>query len=132
MGKLASAVPAVPAVSTNYVFPCGSVNGLTLNQMRDAVKALKAAITGAVARKKAGKEIQAEMKAAAAQARIDASVAKLQARLEKALARTVKSPAQKKRAARKAGPVTVVVSEGQTANEIAASFAAKKAQKELF
>lgn len=127
MGKLAS---AVPAVSTNYVFPCGSVNGLDLNQMRDAVKALKAAITVEVARKKAGKEIQAEMKAAAAQARIDAAVAKAQARLEKALARTVKAPAQKKRAARKAGPVTVTY--GAEANAIAESLKAKRVQKELF
>jgi hypothetical protein len=53
-------------MTTNYVFPCGSVAGLTLSQKRDAVKALRESI------------------------RVDQAsraVAKAQAKLEKALAR---------------------------------------------
>lgn len=117
-------------MTINYVFPCSSVNGLTLNQKRDAVKALREAIRVDLSLRAHIKASQAEAKAAAAQARIDAAVAKAQAKLEKALARTVKAPAQKKRAARKAGPVTVIV--GAEDNAIADAIRAKRIQKELF
>jgi len=78
------------------------------------------------------KSVAVNAKAVAAQARIDAAVEKAQEKLDKALARTVKSPAQKKRAARRAGPVVSVLTEGQEANLIAMRFAAAKLQKELF
>jgi len=117
-------------MTTNYVFPCASVNGLTINQKREAIKALREAIRVDLSLRVHIKASQAEAKAAAAQARIDAAIAKAQAKLEKALARTVKAPAQKKRAARKAGPVTVTY--GAEANAIAESLKAKRVQKELF
>jgi len=115
---------------TNYVFPCASVASLTLNEKREAIKALRASIKDQLFFRKLDKAAAAEAKAIAAQARIDAAIAKAQAKLEKALARTVKAPAQKKRAARKAGPVTVTY--GAEANAIAESLKAKRVQKELF
>ena len=75
------------------------------------------------------KMVASNTKACAAQDRIDAAVAKAQEKLNKALARTVKSPTQKKRASRRAGAVTVI---GAEENAIAARFAANKLQKELF
>jgi hypothetical protein len=114
----------------NFVFSCSSVNGLTLNEKREAIKALRASVAAELVNRKFHKAHEAEVKAIAAQARIDAAIAKAQAKLEKALARTVKAPAQKKRAARKAGPVTVTY--GAEANVIAESLKAKRVQKELF
>ena len=61
---------------TNYTFPCASVNGLTLNQKREAVKFLRAAIKEeAIIRK---------------QVRADAKAAKIAARAEKVAAREAK------------------------------------------
>ena len=75
---------------TNYTFPCASVNGLTLNQKREAVKALRAAIKEeAIIRKqvradaKAAKEAAKIEKAAAREAKRAAQIAKLEARLAK-------------------------------------------------
>ena len=61
---------------SNYTFPCASVNGLTLNQKREAVKFLRAAIKEEAAIRKA--------------VRADAKAAKIAARAEKAAARAAK------------------------------------------
>lgn len=61
---------------SNYVFPCASVNGLTLNQKREAVKALRAAIKEEAIIRKA--------------VRADAKAAKIAARAEKVAAREAK------------------------------------------
>ena len=60
----------------NYVFPCASVNGLTLNQKREAVKFLRAAIKEEAIIRKA--------------VRADAKAAKIAARAEKVAAREAK------------------------------------------
>lgn len=74
----------------NYVFPCASVNGLTLKQKREAVAALRAAIKEeAIIRKqvradaKAAKEAAKAEKAAAREAKRAAAIAKLEARIAK-------------------------------------------------
>lgn len=74
----------------NYVFPCASVDGLTLNQKREAVKFLRAAIKEeAIIRKvvradaKAAKEAAKAEKAAAREAKRAAAIQKLEARLAK-------------------------------------------------
>jgi molybdopterin-biosynthesis enzyme MoeA-like protein len=64
----------------NYVFPCASVNGLTLAQKREAVKALRAAIKEEAIIRKAVRE--------------DAKAAKIAAKAEKAAARAAKKAAK--------------------------------------
>lgn len=65
---------------SNYTFPCASVNGLTLTQKREAVKALRAAIKEEAIIRKA--------------VRADAKAAKIAARAEKATARAAKKAAK--------------------------------------
>jgi hypothetical protein len=72
---------------SNYIFPCASVNGLTLNQKRAAVVALKEAIKAETDMRKALKQDAILAKRAAADAKREAAIAKAQARLEKLLAK---------------------------------------------
>jgi len=124
--------------STNHVFPCASVNGLTLNQKREAVKALRASISESVAYNRAAKATaKAEkaasryVKAAAAEQKMADRIAKATARLEalqaKAIAKAVgKVGAKAIKANRKPGAVTI--SEGAEANAIADALRAKRVQ----
>lgn len=127
--------------STNHVFPCASVNGLTLNQKREAVKALRASISESVAYNRAAK-VSAKVekaasryiKAAAAADKMADRIAKATARLEalqaKAIAKAVGNVGAKAlKANRKPGAVTI--SEGAEANTIAAALRAKRVQSEL-
>ena len=89
---------------TNYVFPCASVNGLTLNQKREALKALRVAIKEEAtirrmvrADAKAAKEAAKAEKAAAREAKRVEAIARLEARLAKL----------QRNASKKAGPVKV-------------------------
>lgn len=124
--------------TTNFVFPCASVNGLTLNQKREAVKALRAAISSEVAFRRDSKAFaqvaksEARIaKAAAAEAKMAERIAKATARLEslqaKAIAKALGPVGTKAiKANRKAGDVTI--SEGAEANAIAAALRAKRVQ----
>lgn len=127
--------------STNHVFPCASVNGLTLNQKREAVKALRASISESVAYNRAAK-VSAKVekaasryiKAAAAADKMADRIAKATARLEalqaKAIAKAVGNVGAKAlKANRKPGAVTI--SEGAEANTIAAALRAKRVQSVL-
>ena len=71
--------------TTNYTFPCDTVNGLTLNQKREAVKALKAAIAESVAYHRQEKLATKVYKAAKAAERREAAIAKAQAKLQRLL-----------------------------------------------
>ena len=71
--------------TTNYTFPCATVNGLTLNQQRQAVKALKAAIAESVAYRRQEKLATKVYKAAKAAERREAAIAKAQAKLQRLL-----------------------------------------------
>ena len=89
---------------TNYVFPCASVNGLTLNQKREALKALRVAIKEEAtirrmvrADAKAAKEAAKAEKAAVREAKRVEAIARLEARLAKL----------QRNASKKAGPVKV-------------------------
>lgn len=124
--------------STNHVFPCASVNGLTLNQKRAAIVALRASISESVAYNRAAKATaKAEkaasryVKAAAAEQKMADRIAKATARLEalqaKAIAKAVgKVGAKAIKANRKPGAVTI--SEGAEANAIADALRAKRVQ----
>lgn len=118
-------------MTTNYVFPGASVFDLTLDEKREAIKALREAIRVQLDVRKEAKAAKVKQKLVNAEARKQAAIAKLQAKLDKVMAREVKAPAQKKRAARKAGPVTVI-KVGAEDNAIAEALRAKRVQKELF
>ena len=91
------------------------------------LKTTKGLIKAYTAEVRAEKESKVVAKVQSAQARKEAAIAKLQEKLAKAMAREVKSPAQRKRAARKAGPV--IKTEGAEANAIAAAMVAKREAK---
>ena len=124
--------------STNHVFPCASVNGLTLNQKRAAIVALRASISSDVASNRAAKAsakvekaASRYIKAAAAADKMAERIAKATARLEalqaKAIAKAVGNVGVKAlKANRKPGAVKI--SEGAEANTIAAALRAKRVQ----
>ena len=103
---------------SNYTFPCASVNGLTLNQKREAIIALKASI-------KAEAEFKAVAKIAAAEAKRAAAIAKAEARLAKLLSKQVGAVGAKAAKANKRPSKGVVF--GAEDNAIAAAIMARKA-----
>jgi hypothetical protein len=122
---------------TNFVFACGSVNGLTLNQKRETVKALRASIAEEVLHRRLSKQVAAEEKAAARVAKAQtaeqkriAAIAKAQARLDKLLSKAVGPVGHKATKASKRP--SKVVTYGAEDNAIAAALVAKRVQKELF
>jgi hypothetical protein len=118
-------------MTTNYTFPCGSVNGLTLNQKREALAALRISIKAERANRAADRVAAKVAKVAAANAKSDAlaqkraaAIAKAEARLQKLLDKQVGAVGAKAlKANRKPGKV---VTYGAEANAIAAAIMAKK------
>ena len=96
--------------TTNYTFPCDTVNGLTLNQKREAVKALKVAIAESVAYRRQEKEATKIYKARKATERREAAIAKAQARLDRLMAKANPVGAKAAKANRKPSAVTVSAS----------------------
>ena len=122
---------------TNFVFACSSVNGLTLNQKRETVKALRASIAEEVLNRKHAKSVAATEKAEARLAKAEAvaakrmsAIAKAQARLDKLLSKAVGPVGHKATKASKRP--SKVVKYGAEDNAIAAALVAKRVQKELF
>jgi hypothetical protein len=107
---------------SNYIFPCASVNGLTLNQKRAALVALKEAIKAENDMRKALKQDAILAKRAAATAKREAAIAKAQARLEKLLAKSVGAVGAKAVKANKRPSKGVVF--GAEANDLAAKIKA--------
>ena len=112
---------------TNFTFPCASVNGLTTNQKRAAIAALRASLVADRANAKASKIATAEAKAEAAEAKRAAAIAKVEARLAKLLAKQVGAVGATAVRANKR-PSKPVVTEYAEANAIAAAIMAKKAK----
>jgi hypothetical protein len=116
---------------TNYTFPCASVNGLTLEQkraaivaLRDSIKAERASRKDAAAAKRAERAEAKAAKAAAAIVKREAAIAKAQARLQKLLDKQNPVGTAARKAARKPSKPTVTY--GAEANEIAQRLAAKR------
>jgi hypothetical protein len=122
---------------SNFVFACNSVAGLTLDQKRETIKALRVSIAEEVLQRKHVKSLVSEEKAALrvvkaqnAERKREVAIAKAQARLEKLLSAQVGKVGHKAAAAsRRAGKV---VTYGAEANDIAAALKSKRIQKELF
>ena len=107
-----------------FRFACDSIEGLTLNQKRETLKALKVAISADVAMRRENKSALKEQKAANAELRRINAIAKAQARLDKLLSKPVGRKAII--ANRKPSKPTILQVEAQEANEIARKFASKK------
>jgi hypothetical protein len=107
-----------------FKFACGSIEGLTLNQKRETLKALKLAIKADAARAREAKSALKLQKAENAEVRRINAIAKAQAKLDKLLSKPVGSKAIK--ANRKPSKVTTLQVEAREANEIAKKFASKK------
>jgi hypothetical protein len=107
-----------------FTFACDSIEGLTLNQKRETLKALKESIKAEAARAREAKIALKAQKAENAEFRRAKAIAKAQAKLDKLLSKPVGSKAIK--ANRKPSKVTTLQVEAREANEIAKKFASKK------
>jgi hypothetical protein len=103
-----------------FKFACASIEGLTLSQKRETLKALRASISAEVADRRASKMFAKDAKLAEREAKKALRIAKLQAKLD-ALTNPVGAKAIK--ANRKPGKVTTY---GAEDNAIAAAIMAKK------
>jgi len=92
-------------MTTNYTFPCTSVNGLTTAQKREAIKALRESIKTDVVLKREAKAMTKEAKALARAQKKAERIAKLEAKIAALKAPKVGTAARK--AARKPSAVTV-------------------------
>ena len=122
---------------TNFVFACASVNGLTLNQKRETVKALRESIKQEVLNRRLAKRVAADERATAKAVKLQtaeqkriAAIAKAQARLDKLLSKQVGHVGHK--AAKANRRASKVVTYGAEANAIAEKIKANRVQKELF
>ncbi len=109
-----------------FTFACGSIEGLTLNQKRETITALKKSISMEVAQRRANKVAEKEQKAFNAAMKREVAIARAQARLQKLLDKA--SPVGNKaiKANKKPSACTVIQQEATEANAIALKFAAKK------
>ena len=104
-----------------FKFACASIEGLTLAQKRETLKALRASISADLADRRASKIFAKDAKLAEREAKKALRIAKLQAKLD-ALTNPVGAKAIK--ANKKPGKVTTY---GAEDNAIAAAIMAKKA-----
>ena len=109
-----------------FTFACGSIEGLTLNQKRETLTALKKSISMELAQRRNIKAMEKEQKALNAVAKRELAISRAQARLQKLLDRA--SPVGKKaiKANKKPSACTVIQQEATEANAIALKFAAKR------
>ena len=109
-----------------FTFACGSIEGLTLNQKRETITALKKSISMEVAQRRANKVAEKEQKAFNAAMKRELAISRAQARLQKLLDKA--SPVGNKaiKANKKPSACTVIQQEATEANAIALKFAAKK------
>ena len=110
-----------------FTFACDSIEGLTLNQKRETLKALKAAISAEVARKREAKAELKALKAENAEAKRQVAIDKARAKLEKLLNKTQPVGRLAIKANKKPSKATVTKLDMLEANEIAKKFASKKA-----
>jgi ribosome-associated translation inhibitor RaiA len=110
-----------------FTFACDSIEGLTLNQKRETLKALKAAISAEVARKREAKAELKALKAENAEAKRQVAIDKARAKLEKLLNKTQPVGRMAVAANRKPSKGTVSTLDMLEANEISKKFASRKA-----
>jgi dsRNA-specific ribonuclease len=112
---------------SNFTFPCASVNGLTTNQKREAIKALRASLLADREASKTSKVIKAQLKQEAAALKHATAVAKAEARLQKLLSKSVGAVGAKAvKANKRPSKASVYTAEALEANAIAAALVAKR------
>jgi aspartate oxidase len=109
-----------------FTFACGSIEGLTLNQKRETITALKKSISMEVAQRRANKVAEKEQKAFNAAMKREVAIARAQARLQKLLDKASPVGSKAIKANKKPSACTVIQQEAVEANAIALKFAAKK------
>lgn len=110
-----------------FRFACDSIEGLTLNQKRETLKALKAAISAEVARKREAKAQLKIEKAKNVEFKRQVAIEKARLKLQKLLDKTQPVGRMAVAANRKPSKGTVTALDMLEANEISKKFAAKKA-----
>jgi hypothetical protein len=110
-----------------FKFACDSIEGLTLEQKRATLKALKESIKAHAVIVRQAKLAQKLQKAENAEARRQVAIEKAKAKLEKLLNKTQPVGRLAIKANRKPSKATVTTLDMLEANEIAKKFAAKKA-----
>ena len=108
-----------------FTFACASIEGLTLNQKRETLAALKVSIKEDIAARKFSRMMNAEAKRHAAVTKREQAIAKAEARLAKLLAKQVGAVGSKAVKANK--KPSKVVTYGAEDNAIASAIMAKKA-----
>jgi hypothetical protein len=109
-----------------FTFACGSIEGLTLNQKRETLTALKKSISAEVAQRRALKVAEKEQKAFNAAMKREVAISRAQARLQKLLDKASPVGTKAIKANKRASACTVIQQEATEANAIALKFAAKK------
>ena len=109
-----------------FTFACGSIEGLTLNQKRETLTALKKSISMELAERRNLKAVEKEAKAFQVAMKRELAISRAQSRLQKLLDKA--SPVGKKaiKANKRPSACTVIQQEATEANAIALKFAAKK------
>jgi len=109
-----------------FTFACGSIEGLTLNQKRETLTALKKSISMELAQRRNIKAMEKEQKALNAVAKRELAIARAQARLQKLLDKASPVGLKAIKANKRASACTVIQQEATEANAIALKFAAKR------
>jgi L-lactate utilization protein LutB len=109
-----------------FTFACGSIEGLTLNQKRETITALKKSISMEVARNRELKQMVKLDKAATAAVKRQVAIERAQARLQKLLDKASPVGSKAIKANKRASACTIIQQEATEANAIALKFAAKK------
>ena len=109
-----------------FTFACGSIEGLTLNQKRETLTALKKSISMELAGRRALKAAEKEQKAFNAAMKRELAISRAQARLQKLLDKASPVGTKAIKANKKPSACTVIQQEATEANAIALKFAAKK------
>jgi hypothetical protein len=109
-----------------FTFACNSIEGLTLNQKRETLKALKASISEEIARKRQSKAALQLQKAQTAEAKRQVAIEKARAKLEKLINKTQPVGRLAIKANKKPSKAKVTTLDLLEANEISRKFASKK------
>ena len=109
-----------------FTFACGSIEGLTLNQKRETLTALKKSISMELAQRRNIKAMEKEQKALNAVAKRELAISRAQARLQKLLDKASPVGLKAIKANKRASACTVIQQEATEANAIALKFAAKR------
>jgi len=107
-----------------FTFACASIQGLTLNQKRETLAALKISIKQDITERKFARMLNAEAKRHAVVTKREQAIARAEARLAKLIAKQA-APVGVKALKANRKP-SKVVTYGAEANEIAAAIMAKK------